>query len=777
MGMNNSDKMATFHPLKQFWIVILWLIWAVGLLAVYYRRLWQQPMQVLEITWLRREVLPVLLIVAGIGFLYFTIRLLNTGIKRLWRHRFKKIYQKHLCLGLASLIIWITLFAGYSLLVSKGFLTQTLPDAEAALLRFALNVSGATLILLAAQVLGIEICQTLLRWQPDDWREGLLYQMSIGLGAIAYLSLGLAGLRLYSATNIRILIAIVLLWGSLRFGQLLKHLGKQGIQGQIQAISTLTANFWATERVWKAIASLAVIIAFIGALAPEYEFDALSYHLSLPKIWLEQGYLVDLPARYVSLYPMTWGLIFGAGLALADSVAAKLLHFACLLFAALLTYQLTKRFVPESSGWLAIALFVTIPSVLWEATTAYNDIALAFHIGLVIYAVLRYAEKQSWQWLCLAALNLGLALATKHLALFVLMLVTIGLALGFWFQDKNLKRALVVAIAFGLLSLLLPLPWYIRSGLATGNPVFPELFTIFGAPPDRWDAVTEAGLDHFFSRFGRPHSLINTLTLPWDMTIHAARYGGNLGPLFLLLLPLLLLRRYSRSVLSIAVFTFCYILLWASPISSFQMRFLIPIAPLLAVLTAAAFEQLAFLFSILMNQSKPVLYAGMAALLSLNLPPFTSFHEGDRVKYNGWLIHVIRQVPISVVVGRESQEQFLSKMVPSYTAWRYINTYLPPGVRILSFSDGDYFYGERERIWSEATVARPAVWGATRGQEQQALQTLRQLGISHVLLDKQLLDSLEPNTLAIAQSTFLSQWSNLIYENDRYALYQLRSNL
>ncbi|NIV28439.1 MAG: hypothetical protein GWN58_02655, partial [Anaerolineae bacterium] len=53
---------------------------------------------------------------------------------------------------------------------------------------------------------------------------------------------------------------------------------------------------------------------------------------------------MDPIAEYISLYPMTWELIFGAGLALGGPTAAKLLHFACLPLVGLLTYQMIRRF-------------------------------------------------------------------------------------------------------------------------------------------------------------------------------------------------------------------------------------------------------------------------------------------------------------------------------------------------------------------------------------------------------------------------------------------------
>jgi hypothetical protein len=124
----------------------------------------------------------------------------------------------------------------------------------------------------------------------------------------------------------------------------------------------------------------------------------------------------------------------------------------------------------------------------------------------------------------------------------------------------------------------------VRSWLATGNPVFPELYSVFGAPATRWDALTDQGLLRFLDQFGPARTLPNMITLPWHMTIHAAAYDGTLGPLFLLFLPLVILFMHRKGVLPwLFAFVLLYIVFWASPLSSFQMRFLVPITPLLAI--------------------------------------------------------------------------------------------------------------------------------------------------------------------------------------------------
>jgi hypothetical protein len=103
---------------------------------------------------------------------------------------------------------------------------------------------------------------------------------------------------------------------------------------------------------WPLISVMAIGIALVGALAPEIEYDALAYHLNLPKLWLSAGQPVDLDWELTSLYPLTWELIFGAALALGGPIAAKLIHFSAFVITALLIYEIARRYLPTfTRGW------------------------------------------------------------------------------------------------------------------------------------------------------------------------------------------------------------------------------------------------------------------------------------------------------------------------------------------------------------------------------------------------------------------------------------------
>ena len=481
---------------------------------------------------------------------------------------------------------------------------------------------------------------------------------------------------------------------------------------------------------------------------------------------------VDVPADYVSLYPMGAELLFGYGLALGGSIAAKLLHFCFLPFTAVLTFELCRRFVPRANPLLAAGVFSTVPTVMWEATTAYIDLLLTFQVTLALFVLLRFFRDGDRRWLALAIVFMGFALSLKHLALVPLLIFATALL---W---RNLARhaswrAFQQPVLFGICSLALASPWYIRSFLASGNPVFPELWSVFGSTPERWSDDAREGLARFLEHFGDGRSPAALALIPWNVTMHASRYGGCLGPVFLTVLPLLALVRWSGSLVLLAAFAVTYIAIWASPLASFQLRFLIPLCPALACLAAAGVrggsDALARFIPRLW--SLPSMIA--LILMVLNLPPFLNLHQRDRAGREGWLTSVMEEIPWEVVLGSEADDPYLARRIWSYGAWRFINVTLPNDALVLTWSGGDNLYSAKPRLWAHASQIIAAAWAKVE-QQTQMLTALRSAGVTHVLIDRRTLDAPENRDRALIAPYNRERLYEKLYSDQHYVLYRLR---
>jgi 4-amino-4-deoxy-L-arabinose transferase-like glycosyltransferase len=634
----------------------------------------------------------------------------------------------------------------------------SLPYFREALLRGTIGITSSAYLMISAYLIG-RIIIDYFGVEFTRLGERITYTVSLGIGFFSFAGLGLAAAGLYKPG---ILIVLASFPTIISIGRWLLS-GRRRVQLRFDLSALQTYN----NRIWIICIILAAGFSFLAALAPEREYDALWYHLNYPRIYLEQGRIVDQIYDYVSLYPMTWELWFGYGLSLGNQIGAKLLHFAMLPLTGIVIYEMARRFGGAVSPWLAVAIFATVPTVMWEASTAYIDLALAFHTTLFVNALLLYANTRCKLWFLLSGYNLGMAVASKHLALFFLLMGVLLLFIFLWIQDRRIKSAAVPALLLAFLGVAPALPWYLRSFLATGNPVFPELFGLFGAPPERWDIYTRAGLDQFLEQFGRSRTVWNLFSLPWHFTIHGASYHGSLGPLFLILIPSIFFRKIRKEgawLLSIIIF---YIILWASPFSSFQLRFLIPLAPLLAVLAASGFGRLCAASRVALGRRGPILLSvGLFVLLFLNLPPFTFLHERDRVGWDGWLNHVLHGEEWAVVIGAESQDAYLRRQVRSYAVWHFADHNLDNNAYVLTWTGGDHYYTSTKRIWAYSTAARRAVW-AEPGEKEVILAELSALGVTHLITDNDYRALLEDS---YSENAY---WLDLLYQDGFYTLYRI----
>jgi hypothetical protein len=306
--------------------------------------------------------------------------------------------------------------------------------------------------------------------------------------------------------------------------------------------------------------------------------------------------------------------------------------------------------------------------------------------------------------------------------------------------------------------------------------VFPELYGVFGAqPPERWDDLTERGLAGFKSRFGGERRPGDLVTLPWDMTMHGARFGGTLGPLLLMLVPWVVplwkRRPAGRWLITGLVL---YVVVWASPASSLQLRFLVPWWLFAAPVAAWAAENL---FASVAGTSRAAGTAAstlLAGTLALNLPPFTPLHEGDRSGWTGWLTHVVRRMPIEVIAGGMSRDQYLRRKVRTFGAWAYLNDQADADARVLTFFGGDHFYAERARLWSEAVIARPVTWGAVgEADEALLLSRLRTLGITHVMAPPAHMRPPEMAVLSLLQPSMSEGALDVVYGDAWVVVYRV----
>lgn len=264
------------------------------------------------------------------------------------------------------------------------------------------------------------------------------------------------------------------------------------------------------------------VVYLIAALAPETGWDATALRVAAPARWLEQGMITALPQLAA-----THGVSAGEMLALwtmplAGHAATKLLAFAAGL---LILHGLCRDVWPRTGLGSLLALPLLGSSLVWwQMCAGLVDLLQALHFFAMALAFQRWRDhhgKHRAGWLLLAAVCAGGATAIKWNGGIALVILTALVLVS----GGGLRRT-ALPLAAGFLPVILP--WVVRSAWLTGNPVFPFANGWFGSP------LAPTDLAH------NPYGDGSLWSLPIDVFLSPARFSeqGGFHPGLLALVPL-----------------------------------------------------------------------------------------------------------------------------------------------------------------------------------------------------------------------------------------------
>jgi hypothetical protein len=359
--------------------------------------------------------------------------------------------------------------------------------------------------------------------------------------------------------------------------------------------------------------SCAVALALVMACNPpgvlwasEYGgFDALSYHLQLPREWIAMGRVWPSEHNVYSFLPsyieaayMHVALLGGGGILGSNAQAAmsaQLLSAYMLIASGLVIAELTRATLDRlrldadrGLAWLiAMSLTLGTPWLLVVGTLAYNEIAVVLLGSTALCAAMRM-DLAVWKRALICGVIVGGACSCKPTALFLLA-PSVGIVLLACSPRKRWLIATTACLVTGGITIA---PWLIRNELATGNPVFPQMAGVFGG--GHWSEAQHAVYVAAHAFEGSLADRFAMLVVPdRDGVNHVSRFRGLTNGqwgitvlLGLIGLTVLIAQRRTRAAGVIILLTLGVpIVLWAL-LTHLQSRFLIPISPILVVLGA-----------------------------------------------------------------------------------------------------------------------------------------------------------------------------------------------
>jgi hypothetical protein len=277
---------------------------------------------------------------------------------------------------------------------------------------------------------------------------------------------------------------------------------------------------------------------------------------------------------------------------------------------------------------------------------------------------------------------------------------------------ERLGRALSQVAAFAAVAALVAAPWYAKSAVWTGNPVYPFAYSLFGgkywseaqaipyqehqlefgvgSPPP---PAERARLGLLARTFSGPRSPANLLLAPWNLVMRPtefevvgisplyAVFATGIGPLFLALLPLLALSRSPRPLRWSLAFLAPSWVAWLMLMQ--YNRYLVPTLVFAALPVGHA---LAALPPSGLGRALPRVVAWTWGALALGYAVLGVWASG------AW----------QVSLGLIGRQEYLEGRSECYRMAEWVNRVTPPDAKIALYSEPRGFYLDREYLWAEA---------------------------------------------------------------------------
>lgn len=371
-----------------------------------------------------------------------------------------------------------------------------------------------------------------------------------------------------------------------------------------------------------ALLIIQVLINLIGALGPELGFDALWYHLTLPKIYLLNHSIFHIPGGLLYYSDMTklTEMLYTASLAFGNEVLAKLVHFSFGILTCIALYLLSKKLIDKKLAILSVVIFYSNLVVGWQSTTAYIDLSRTFFELMALWGFINFWEKGQKKWLIESGVLLGLAISTKLLSIGSIFII---IPLIFYYHvchRKNTKKLIPNIITFILPAVIIPLPWFISSFIHTGNPVYP-----------------------FFSRtypVGLSANVFNPINFIREMWLFFTNLSDPISPLYVIFLPFVLIhfRKFHPLLKIVSIYSILAIILWYFTPRTGGGRFIMPYLPAFSLVIAGVIK--------VIEKKKKIYYLSLMLIVIISLISIT-YRGVANFKY------------LPVVLGRESKAKFL----------------------------------------------------------------------------------------------------------------------
>jgi len=455
---------------------------------------------------------------------------------------------------------------------------------------------------------------------------------------------------------------------------------------------------WLGFRVWEklliVLMGFYLLVRFFNTYAPPLTWDATTHHYLVPAMYLKAHCIYDFPHVVFSYYPSLVEMLYLFGMGIINDLLASHIGWLFGPLTTLAIYAFGAKYLSKRVGLIASAMFLSLQGIGVQMDGGYVDLPQALFCMLCLYKLIEWRMSSKIRDFIFAAIFFSASLATKHLGFAFIIPVLVYVAYVLIREHRRGCLApLKYVIAFLLIALILPFPWYLRAFILKANPFFP--FPVFGFPPLRYPPLELST----WVNPGFKKSLLTLITyihyLTTDIRLDEA-LGKRFTPYFLAMLPFFWVAFRKKAYVARLLFWICLFFMgfvfYSSPVKTRYMLFFLPFMSLLAAdildtlmlipkSTLTFREQLAKPFTGRMAIS-------LIAVVMIFIPLLTT--TSSTISY-------ISRHTAKVINGKWDKNHYLLRESPrNWGAIMWINSNLPPDVKILAIETR--LYG-LERDW------------------------------------------------------------------------------
>ena len=363
----------------------------------------------------------------------------------------------------------------------------------------------------------------------------------------------------------------------------------------LQGDSELTTPNDLSIKTMGTVIGIIFLTQFFVSLAPATRYDALNYHLTLPKAYLVFEKIQDVPWLIMSGMPQVSEMIYTILLALGGESAVLIFNWIIGVLLSLGLFGFLQQKLDRHSAWVGVgSLFggYTLASAL---SWGYVDLMAAFFgLGVIILLDHSLVSGKKHHYI-LAGVFSGLAFGCKYPA-GVIFLAGLFTLIVYFLKNKdqvNLKNIALFIFGAGLFAS----PWLLKNIIMTGNPVYPFFFES--------GSMSQLRLNVYqgMSTYG---DLLDLFLLPIRATIMGVDdthgYSVSIGPLLLGLGMLAFLgwdqksENHKKTIVVAGLLSLFGLFIWAlgNQFSGYliQTRFYFVLFPTFAILAGFGYAQL-----------------------------------------------------------------------------------------------------------------------------------------------------------------------------------------